>query len=133
MAAESLPLEVRRLLAGPIETMEHLELLLLLARSDPQSWSAERAAATVKVAATFTEARLRDLVSAGLAVETADPSTAAACFAYGPVRPWTRGDVALLLDMYNTRPVTLIRALYDRKTLVTKSFADAFRIRKEES
>jgi hypothetical protein len=48
------------------------------------------------------------------------------------VEPWSRTDVDLLLDMYNTRPMTLIRALYGRKTLVTKSFADALRIRKEE-
>jgi len=132
MAPEPLPIEVRRLLAGPIETMEHLELLLLLARSDPQSWDAQSAAAAVRVDPKFTEARLRDLVDACLAAETEDPATKQPCFVYQPQAPWSRSDVARLLDMYNTRPVTLVRALYDRKTLVAKSFADAFRLRKEE-
>jgi hypothetical protein len=35
--------------------------------------------------------------------------------------------------MYNSRPVTLVRAIYDRPASAARSFADAFRVRKTES
>lgn len=41
-----------------------------------------------------------------------------------------RPTVDLLAEMYHTKPVTLVRALYDRPTRSVQSFADAFRLRK---
>ena len=40
--------------------------------------------------------------------------------------------VALLAEMYNTKPVTLVRAIYDRPTHVIQQFADAFKLRRDE-
>lgn len=129
--AEPLPNEVRRLIAGPVESMEHLELLLLLARTEPRSWSATEAAAELRLDPAFTEKRLRDLAGAGLASETRESEDAPRCFAFQLSGAFTRHDVSQLLDIYNTRPVTLVRAVYDRRTVVAQSFADAFRVRKE--
>jgi hypothetical protein len=40
--------------------------------------------------------------------------------------------VAQLAEMYNTKPVTLVRAMYDRPSHVIRQFADAFKLRREE-
>jgi len=40
--------------------------------------------------------------------------------------------VAQLDEMYNTKPVTLVRAIYDRPAHVIQQFADAFRLRRNE-
>lgn len=42
-----------------------------------------------------------------------------------------RDDVAQLAEMYNTKPVTLVRAIYDRPAHVIQQFADAFRLRRD--
>lgn len=112
--------------------MEHLELLLLLGRTEPRAWSAPEAAAELRVDPTFTTRRLCDLVDAKLATVATDEHGVER-FTYGPSGAFTRGDVDTLLEMYNTRPVTLVRALYDRRTVVTQSFADAFRVRKGDT
>jgi hypothetical protein len=127
---EPLPIEVRRLIAGPIESIEHLELLLLLARTEPRAWAADEASAEARLDPKFTERRLRDLVAAGLATEEAGRPPR---FAYSPSRPSLRHDVGLLQQMYDSRPVTLVRAVYNRRTIVTQTFADAFRIKPEDT
>ena len=45
--------------------------------------------------------------------------------------PRERAAVALFVETYNARPVTLIRAVYARPTPL-RSFADAFRLRHED-
>ena len=40
--------------------------------------------------------------------------------------------VDLLAEMYNTKPVTLVRAIYDRPAHVIQQFADAFKLRRDE-
>jgi len=42
------------------------------------------------------------------------------------------GAVTQLDEMYNTKPVTLVRAIYDRPAHVIQQFADAFRLRSHE-
>ena len=46
--------------------------------------------------------------------------------------PDVREAVNQLAEMYNTRPVTLVRAMYDRPATSVQQFADAFRLRKHE-
>ncbi|WP_411278767.1 hypothetical protein [Gemmatimonas sp.] len=52
-------------------------------------------------------------------------------FVYAP-SPDVRETVNLLAEMYNTRPVTLVRAIYDRPATSVQQFADAFRLRNRE-
>ena len=52
-------------------------------------------------------------------------------YRYEPATPALRRAVELLAIAYNERPVTLVRAIYDRPSAI-QSFADAFRIRKED-
>ena len=121
--SDGLPSGVRRLLAGPIQSMEHLELLLLLARTEPRAWTAVDAASNLRCDATQTAARMRTLVDAGFVVET-EPDGEAPQYAFGPTGKTTRADVQVLLEMYTARPVTLVRAVYDRRRYIADSIAD---------
>jgi len=40
--------------------------------------------------------------------------------------------VDALADLYHTKPVSLVRAIYDRPARAAQTFADAFRIRNGE-
>jgi hypothetical protein len=59
-------------------------------------------------------------------------------YRYAPADDAARRAVDALAEMYQTKPVTLIRAIYSRPATPTKpatavqSFADAFRLRRED-
>lgn len=50
---------------------------------------------------------------------------------YHPASPELAAFVVLLAEAYKERPVTLIRAIYEEARLKIKSFADAFKLRKD--
>lgn len=128
---EAVPHEVSDLLARQLPTMEHVEVLLSLASDETRAWSVGEVAARVHAPSASVADRLTELVAAGLA--SAAPSATAAAYQYAPQTPTLRRAVELLEEMYRTKPVTLIKAIYERPAPAVQSFADAFRLRKAES
>ena len=127
MADAGLPSEVRQLIARQVTTMEQVEVVLLLARSEGRALGLDEIRATLRLPSTALPAKtFLELEEAGLIRSEPGP-----CWRYAPVTVVLRRSVELLAVAYNERPVTLVRALYDRPSPV-QSFADAFRIRKEE-
>lgn len=127
---EPLPQDVRDLLARHLATMEHVEVLLALAGDEARSWSAVEIAAGTHTSAESVTARLEELVVAGFAVRA--PSAGGDSYRYSPRTAPVRNAVSSLEEMYRTKPVTLIKAIYERPASAVQSFADAFRIRKDE-
>ncbi|MGZ8378875.1 MAG: hypothetical protein ACXWZS_07045 [Gemmatirosa sp.] len=133
--AASLPAEVLGLIHGPIASMAHAELLLGLRRAAPDSRSLATLAAEAQIAALDVARKCVDeLVAAGLAAATGPLE-----YGYAPASEDRRRAVDALAEMYNTKPVTLIRAIYSRPATPTpptppsvQAFADAFRLRREE-
>lgn len=129
--AEPLPYEVLDLIQRCLPTMEHVELLLALARDESRPLTAEQAAAEVKSRVSATVTRLQELTRAGLLV--CQPGPAGDEYRFAPARPAFRRGTDDLRRMYTTRPVSLVRAIYERPPSAIRSFADAFRIRGEDS
>ncbi len=75
---------------------------------------------------------LQDLSTGGL-VSSAPAAAGVESFRYDPKSESLRGLVKDFVAMYNERPVTLIRAVYDRPAQPVLSFADAFRLRGSDS
>ena len=126
--ASGLPREVEALIQRALATMLHVELLLLLQRTAPMSWSAEAAAAELRTTPVLVEGVFADLQAARLADPTVGGSPSAWCFD-------VRDDAAVaatmqLREAYERRPVTLVKALYQRPASSAHAFADAFRLRK---
>lgn len=125
MTAPQLPPEVLALVHGPVGTIAHVELLLALRAAAPAPCDLERLAAAANVTSPAgARQRLVDLEDAGLAA-----AVEGGRWRYAPRDDGARAAVDALAAMYNEKPVTLVRALYERPTKPLQSFADAFRLR----
>ena len=126
MSSETdLPREVITLLHQSLPSMVHIEMLLLLRRTAPRSWTTMDAAVELRSSPELVAATVDDLVKVRLAER--DP-------AGGGVRlcaddDFTMAAIVALQDVYDRRPVTLIKALYKRPSASIQAFADAFRLR----
>lgn len=109
--------------------MEHVELLLWLSADATRTVDRTAAAAVVHATPDVAERRLVDLRECGLLERVAE---ARGSYRYLPRNAALRSAVEELSAMYHQRPVTLVRAIYERPVSPVKSFADAFRFRGEE-
>jgi hypothetical protein len=108
--------------------MDHVQLLLLLESTRPEMWTRDKLVTDSKIVPAVADIVLKDLVSSGLVV--AEPGPDGGSYRYDPASEETKRDVSEIAAMYNERPVTLVRAVYDRPPEPAVSFADAFSIRK---
>jgi hypothetical protein len=128
VSTDDLPPDVLALVYGPVRTLAHVELLLALRACQPAACTtdelAEAASATTLDGARLT---LNELVAAGLAAEVdADR------WRFAPRDASARQAVDQLAATYDLRPVSLVRAVYERPARALQSFADAFRFRRSE-
>jgi hypothetical protein len=124
VADNDLPPEVLRLIDTFAPSMDHVELLLKLHESVGAHLSVDDLVALGHIDRAAVIRILRDLEAAHVVLESDG------AYRYAP-SPGDADAVRSLMDMYNSRPVTLVRAIYARPTPV-KSFADAFRLRRSE-
>jgi hypothetical protein len=125
-----IPYEVTALLRRALPSMVHIEVLLLLARDPARSWSAAAAATEVHSTPELAAAALADLHAARLVVPEGEGQPPS--YRIDQRDELATSAVASLREMYERRPVTLIRAVYERPPSAVKAFADAFRVRPPE-
>ena len=123
MAPSDLSRELQQLLAEHIPSMDHVAILLALRDAPERALRAPQLTADTRLAPDVTERVLRELVASRLAERHEDS------YHYAPAAE-VRVAAEELTEMYRTRPVTLVRAIYDRPARAVASFADAFRLRK---
>jgi len=116
---------VRVLLSRNLPSVDHVTVLVALHDSSGQAHSAESMSRIARVSQLQAAIVLDQLKTAGFASQSASGYTY-------EIQRHDPQVVDELAHMYNTRPVTLIRAIYDRPATPVRSFADAFRIRKVE-
>jgi hypothetical protein len=108
--------------------MDHVQLLLLLESMTDEKWSRDSLVTQSRIVPAVADIVLKDLVASGLVAAEAGPE--GDWYRYAPASEETKRDVSEVAAMYNERPVTLVRAVYDRPPEPAVSFADAFSIRK---
>ena len=123
---DPIPRAVRDLIQQCLASMEHVELLLWLAADQTRQNNASQAAVVIHTTPEIAAKRLADLESAGLLIQEEG------LFRYVPRNASLRDAVGELDTMYQQRPVTLVRAIYERPASPVNSFANAFRLRKED-
>jgi DNA-binding IclR family transcriptional regulator len=121
-----LPVKLQRFIAAHIESVEKLEVLLLLYNSHDKWWSAQSVYQKIQSNPQSVAKRLADLKAAGFVQENKE-----ACFQFNPKTPELADGVALLNTEYDQRRVKVIEAIFSHATEQMRRFADAFRIRKE--
>lgn len=109
--------EFCRFLQANLPSVQAAELLLQLA-ADPVALR-PKDDAEAKI--------LQSFHAAGLAMAAVDQS-----YQYRPVNEALQAHVERLAKAYEERPVTLIRILYALRDGKIRSFADAFRVRKDQ-
>jgi len=123
MSTSGIPPAVQQLIWHQLRTIDHVSVLLVVRTLGSGSGLAisERAMLLPSVATEI----LEDLVTRGLVVREGAEFRLATDAALAD-------SVAQLDEMYNTRPVTLVRAIYDRPAHILQQFADAFRLRRPQ-
>ncbi|HET8625739.1 MAG TPA: hypothetical protein VFM14_19440 [Gemmatimonadales bacterium] len=126
MNAKSLPDDVIRFLNEHIDSVEQLEVLLLLHRAAESDWTAEMVAAALYTQLASASRRLEALFADGL-IERAPGDREA--YRYVP-DPADRGEmIATIADTYRERRVAVVTAIASKPMENVRAFSDAFRLR----
>jgi hypothetical protein len=124
-----LPEEVRRLIVDHIESVEQLEILLLLYQQRGRTWTAEEVARELRVAASSAGERLEELQrDALLSRVEGEPMR----YRYDPASSKLDGVVGGLATAYSERRVTVINLIFSKPVDKIRTFADAFRLRRDD-
>ena len=108
MPESALPEDLRELLRQHVESIDQLEVLALLCRESPRSWSVDDVAARLQLPAHAAHTALRHLSSSGLlAVAALD----AAEFSYRPLSAELQARTERLLQLYATERAVVLRVL----------------------
>jgi hypothetical protein len=125
MAAETLSEELLDFIARHIESVEKLEILLLLVRQPERFWSARDIFQQIQSSPASVEHRLDELHRAGLLEKEA-----AGSFRFQPVSAESRKRALSLQEAYDNRRIKVIEAIYHPRNDELRKFSDAFRMRK---
>jgi hypothetical protein len=127
--ATDFPAEIEQFIGQHIESLAQLEMLLLLRQESARNWSSFDLARQLYVTPDVCDGIIADLERRGFVLrEAADSSL---------VRYRTGGaDVDRLIDqlasLYHQRRVAVITLIYSKPIKKVQTFADAFRIRREQ-
>jgi DNA-binding transcriptional ArsR family regulator len=124
------PEDVKQFLDANIESVEQLEILRILGDNPHQEWSVVALAREVQAKPQTIAAHLAALQARGLL--TIEVRGTEAVSRSGPSTPEREVLVQRLLELYRQRPVTMINLVYARARDALRTFAEAFRLRKEE-
>ena len=125
MTGSDLPNVLKDLILAHTPSMDHVAILLDLRSSPDTHHAMADVASRTRVDRAATERVLRELTASRIVSREGE------LYQYAPAAE-LRETVDSLAEMYRTKPVTLVRAIYDRPARAAHSFADAFRIRKVE-
>ncbi|WP_375772881.1 hypothetical protein NR798_18990 [Archangium gephyra] len=120
---------MRRFIAHHIHSVEQLEILLLLHQQPGRAWSSEAVARELRIAPASAAERLEDMVHTRLLRrQGVRPEE----YRYGPESMKLDDAVRGLATEYARRRVMIINLIYSKPIDKIRTFADAFRIRKDD-
>lgn len=124
-----IPADVQRFIADHIDAAEQLDVLLLLHRQPEKAFDCEAVAAAVYTVAPAAEKRLEALEAHGLLA--ADRSGPRPTWRYQPRDAALARTVDAVAEAYRRSRVDVINLVYSRPADPLRSFADAFKLRKD--
>ena len=125
MQVGELPETVRRFIIDHIESVEQLEILLLLLRRPDEAWSAQGVARELRISELSAGERLEDLHRDGVAVQVHDGAEES--YRYSARNAQLDESVRGLASAYAERRVTVINLIFSKPTDKISTFANAFR------
>ena len=128
MVLNGLPDDIRQFIRENISSVAKLEVLLLLRTKRDQEFTPAAVARELYTTPDMTASQLAEMHSQGLlaAIDAGERS-----YRYQPRTPELSRIVDDLATIYQERRVTVITAIYSEPVDKVRTFADAFRLRKE--
>ncbi|WP_235216839.1 hypothetical protein [Archangium violaceum] len=120
---------MRRLIAEHIDSVEQLEILLLLQQHPERSWTAESVARELRISPLSAGDRLKDMARSAILSRVQGSEVE---FRYAPESPGMAEAVAGLATAYSERRVTVINLIFSKPVDKIRTFADAFRLRRDD-
>lgn len=128
MANDTLPAAVRLFLARHIQSVEQLEVLLLL-RSEPQrAWTVGEVYDVIRSSTASIASRLKTFTNDGFVTEEATSSPA---FRFAPKDENLRMAIDQTATAYQVSRVRVIEAIFTPASDPVQTFADAFKLRRD--
>ncbi|HEU4323822.1 MAG TPA: hypothetical protein VFS21_11800 [Roseiflexaceae bacterium] len=128
MSQADIPDEVRSFVAQRIDSAELLETLLLVHSDPDREWTPDQVARSIYTVPAGATRRLEQLVEMGLAASNGAANPA---YRYAPSRAALAAQVDALAHAYRQARVAVINLIYNKPPDPLRSFADAFKLRKD--
>jgi DNA-binding MarR family transcriptional regulator len=125
---DDFPVALKQFLAQHVESLAQLEALLLLHREPQRRWSPADLARALYISADMCAGIIADLERRRLVVRGPDDDL----YQFHAADPETARLVDQLAEYYRDRRVAVITEIYSKPTKKVQTFADAFRLRREE-
>ena len=122
---QELPPSIRSFISSHVRSVEQLEILILLSRQANTAWTVQKVYDAILSTPQSVERWLDEMVRNGLLEKMTEPAASYRCTADAGLISQMRE----LGDIYRTRPVRVIEAIYRRDSTAAQSFADAFKIK----
>ncbi len=126
---EGVPADVRTFLAGHVDSIEQLEILLLLHQNPETEWTAEQTAGALYGNPASAARRLQRLHADGLLVQGGGDDAA---YRYAPRTPALAESVERLAHTYRERRVAVTTLIASRPMDNVRAFSEAFRLGRRE-
>lgn len=127
--ANDFPAEIEQFIGQHIESLAQLEMLLLLRREPTRSWSCFDLARQLYITPDVCTGIVADLERRGFVLRNAADSSLAQYRSTGAIVDQLIDQVATL---YQQRRVAVITLIYSKPVKKVQTFADAFRLRREQ-
>jgi hypothetical protein len=123
----ALPQRVQRFLMTHIDSIEKLEVLLLLRNRTEREWTSSMVAQELRITDASAAARLADLTASGLLVgDSGSPPE----YRYSPTDSEDVRAVSELAVTYSERRVSVITFIFSKPQERVRGFAEAFLLKK---
>jgi hypothetical protein len=125
---DDFPHELKQFIAQNVESLAQLETLLILHRDPQRDWNTAELARDLYISTDMCEGIVADLERRRLAVRTESGDR----HRFHVDDAGVQRLVDLLAQYYRERRVAVITELYSKPSKKVQTFADAFRLRREE-
>ncbi|ADO75326.1 hypothetical protein [Stigmatella aurantiaca] len=129
MSDAAIPPRVQRFIATHIDSIEKLEILLLLRAHTSREWTAKAVSLELRITEASAVARLKDLSARRLLMEF---ETSPPTYRYHPATVEDAQDIAELQATYSLRRVSVISFIFSKPLDRVRGFADAFRLKRDK-
>ena len=131
MPDDKIPAEVKRLIHDRFNSVEQMEVFLLLREQSSREWNAVEVSRELRIQPESAATRLADLHAGGLLARSgADPDTPQ--YRYRPDTSDLERAADGLARAYKERRYTVIDLIFAKPADTIRTFSDAFRIRRED-